>query len=125
MQHRVYTSPEELDTEMNRFFSDCEKHDLFPDRADMIIYLGLSLDTYDMYVSNPDGIYDGYAEVLKKARLRREGWLTRAMFADKKATPAMFLLKQTCNGGYAERPVTESTLQLEIKINGENSNQFD
>lgn len=125
MLRRVYTSPEELDMEMNRFFSDCETHDLFPDRADMIIYLGLSPDTYAMYERNPDGIYEGFSEVLKKAQLRREGWLTRAMFADKKATPAMFLLKQTCNGGYAERPVTESTRQLEIKINGENSNQFD
>ena len=92
---------------------------MFPDRANMILFVGLPTDQYERLESNEDGMWTPYAEVLRKAKLRREGWLTRAMFSDKnKAQSAIFQLRQTSNGGYSDRQEAPAGLNILLKLEG-------
>jgi hypothetical protein len=83
----------------------------------MILYLGLPTDVYQRYESNEDNAYAPFAEVLKKARFRREGWLSRVMFSDKnRAQSAIFQLRQPMNGGYSERQEAPGAMSIRLKI---------
>ena len=76
---------------------------------------------------NENGKYRKHAEALEKARLRREGWLNRTMLSEGKgATSFMFLLRQDENGGYMDKPLQDiPKIELNVKINGEGTGQFD
>lgn len=112
-------TPEELEARVNAYFDTCAAEDVFPDRANMILFLGLPTELHSHYENDGDIENAAYTEVLKKARLRREGWLSRAMFADKnKAQSAIFQLRQPTNGSYSDRQETETGLDIRVKIDG-------
>ncbi|SHI11397.1 hypothetical protein SAMN02745823_02535 [Sporobacter termitidis DSM 10068] len=118
-------SPEALEARIGAYFAECEAREVFPDRANMIAWLGLPDDVYLRFETNEDGKYAPYAEVLKRARLRREGWLARAMFSDKnKAQSAMFQLRQPFNGGYSDKE-DSGVMTIRLKIDGGSSDLLD
>ena len=49
MYKKKFESAAELEREVDRYFAHCAEEDIFPDRADLIIFLGLSTDTYLKY----------------------------------------------------------------------------
>lgn len=119
-------TPEALETKIDAYFAECEALETFPDRANMIIHLGLPSDVYQRFETNVDNKYAPYAELLKKARLRREGWLSKAMFSDKnKAQSAIFQLRQPFNGGYSDKQEDTGTLTVRLIIDGGGSDLLD
>jgi hypothetical protein len=110
-------TPDELEKKVSAYFAECAAQDVFPDRADMIIYLGLPTNVYQRYETGEDDRCAAFSEVLKKARFMREGWLSRVMFSDKnKAQSAMFHLRQPSNGGYSERQEAQGGLNIRLKL---------
>ncbi len=119
-------TPDELASKVSAYFAECETLDVFPDRANMVLYLGLPWDTYCQYENNEDGKYAPFAEIFKNARLRREGWLSRVMFSDKnKVQSAIFHLRQSINGGYSDKQEAVSGLNIRLKIGDEDSDLLD
>jgi hypothetical protein len=110
-------TPEELEVRVNAYFDVCAAEDVFPDRANMILYLGLPTAVFNLYENDEDEKNAAFSEVLRKARLKREGWLSRVMFADKnKAQSAIFQLRQPTNGSYSDRQETETGHSIRVKI---------
>lgn len=115
-------TPEDLEAKVNAYFAQCEAEDAFPDRANMIVYLDVPLDLYLKFEANEDDKYTLFSEVLKKARLKREGWLSRIMFSDKnRAQSAIFQLRQPVNGGYSDKQEDTGSMTIRLKIDGGSS----
>jgi hypothetical protein len=118
-QEQNEMTPGELASRIGAYFAECLAQDAFPDRANMILYLGLSPDVFLRYEENEDEQYAPFADILKKARLRREGWLSRVMFSDKnRAQSAIFQLRQPINGGYSDKQEMPGGLNIRLKVNG-------
>ena len=95
----------EFEESVNSYFDRCEATGEYPDEAGLIVALGISRKTYDMYLANADGKYEGYARCLDAARLRRESKIVREIFStEKSATGKMFLARQPENGGLSDKP---------------------
>ena len=110
-------TPAELEKKVAAYFSECEGLGIFPDRANMILYLGLPTGVYMRYEAGEGRRTAAFSEVLQKARLRREGWLSRAMFSDKnKVQSAVFHLRQPSNGGYSEKQETQGGMSIRLKL---------
>ena len=110
-------TPEKLEKKVNDYFTECLAQDVFPDRAHMILFLGLPTDVYRQYETAEDSMDAAFSEVLKRARLRREGWLSRVMFSDKnKAQSAIFHLRQPMNGGYSEKQEAQGGMSFRLKL---------
>lgn len=119
-------TPEELEAKVNAYFAECEAQDIFPDRANMIVHLGLPMDIYLKYESDEENHYTPFADVLRAARLKREGWLSRIMFSDKnKLQSAIFQLRQPVNGGYSDRQEAGGAVSILLKISGNDSELLD
>lgn len=120
MAYRIYETVEALQEKIDQYFDKCEKDSTFPDRANMLLFLGISEDTIERYERDGDK-YPGYAEPIKNAKLRREGMLARGIFGgdSKEVTGMIFLSKQPSNGGYTDRPAMAiEAKELTIKIDG-------
>ena len=114
---RPNLTPGELEKRVSDYFTECAAQDVFPDRANMILYLKIPTDLYRQYETNENGGYAQFSEVLKKAQLKREGWLSRIMFSDKnRAQSAVFHLRQPINGGYSEKQEAQGSASVRVKI---------
>ena len=125
---RFHTA-EELETAVNKYFNKCEKDGSFPSQPGMLLALNISPDTYARYEKNEDNKYPGFAEVLKKAELVRENWLCSAVTGPtpaKNLAALIFLLKQSKNGGYIDKPIVQAEdVKINVKINCAGTEQFD
>ena len=119
---------EELEQAVEEFFTMREAQEMFPDEPGMIVFLmdrfGISTGTYRRYNENDseedENIYKKHAQILARARLRRESWLCTRMAGDNKAAQGCLNnLKQPKNGGYIDRPQDSgSSATITLKIDG-------
>lgn len=122
---RKIASAEELQEKISQFIKAIENGDIDkPTDYRLCEFLGVSPDTLENWNNEKDK-YNGYSEALKKLELFREHyWLTVAE-NDKKATFAIFNLKQKKNGGYTDKQEIEhKDLKIDVKINGIAGNPF-
>jgi hypothetical protein len=56
-----YKSAQSLQERIDMYFASCESLGVFPDEAGMRVYLGISKDTIERYLSNENGKYSGFA----------------------------------------------------------------
>lgn len=112
-----YATPEELDAKCQEYIGQCKAREVFPDEAGMFVFLGISWDTKTRYENNEEGRYAGFAEVLGKYQLLRESELSRMMLLDPKlASPCAYLLKQSKNGGYADKQQAEGKANVTVEF---------
>lgn len=103
----------------------CEKQQVFPDEAGLILYLDISEERYGKYMRAELRRYKPYQLCLERAKLRRESILVREIFAAEKKTPSgkLFLVKQEENGGLTDKIIKDGKMDekkktLEVKIKG-------
>ncbi len=108
----------DLKTRIDEYFTECEKTGTFPDEAGMRVFLGISKDTVERYLSNEDGKYGGFAAVIKNARDKRESMLVRDIYQSgaKEATGKIFLSKQPTNGGLSDRQDNSGDGQINVHV---------
>ena len=117
MPEKRYT-PKELEKKIDAFFNTPS---IFHSYPDMLLYLGISADTEQIWRDNKDGKSKEHSVVLKKAADRRQAELVQLGLEDKnKSVFAMFLLKQQTNGGLRDRPKDDDDgpKEINITING-------
>lgn len=124
-QARAIT-PRALEVLVDGYFDSCAALEVFPDRAGLLLALRLPLSVCRQYEINEDGRFDPYAEIMHRARLRRETWLARAMFTDKnKVQSAIFHLKQPANGGYCDKQEETGAIRFQLTIGDGDSTLLD
>lgn len=122
---RKIATAEELTEKIAQFIQAIENGEIDkPTDYRLCEFLSVSPDTLENWNNEKDK-YQGYSEALKKLELFREHyWLTVAE-NDKKATFAIFNLKQKKNGGYTDKQEIEhKDLKIDVKINGIAGNPF-
>lgn len=116
---RLYTA-EEFAKAVQAYIDDSEDKGYFPDEAGLILWLKIGETTYREY-----GEREGFREVVARARLLRESWLTRKMTAEPKlAQGCLNNLKQPKNGGYIDKPQNDGPRELTINLVGVGSDAF-
>lgn len=122
---RKIQTAEELDEKIREFIELVSSGKIDkPTDYRLLEFLDISYTTLENWQNDTDN-YKGYLDVLKKLeRYREHYWLTVAD-NEKKATFAIFNLKQKKNGGYTDKQEIEhKDLKIDIKINGANGNPF-
>jgi hypothetical protein len=101
----------DMENKVNTYFAQCAEQDTFPDEAGLILFLGISEEMYEKYMSCRLKRYKPFALCLERARLRRESILVRDIYASAARTPTgkMFLARQAENGGLTDKPKKEDT----------------
>lgn len=125
---KTMVSAEELEIAVEDFFRLRDEQMSFPDEPGLILFLherfGISTGTYRRYNENDsedeENIYREHAQILARARLRRESWLCQRMATDNKAAQGCLNnLKQPKNGGYIDRPQDSGgNATITLKIDG-------
>lgn len=98
------------------YFEDCDQAGVFPDEKGMYVFLKIFEEDLEPLLApeNPDSVE--YARILKRAKYRRESWLSRNMVNDNKMANGCFnALKQEANGGYSDRG-TQGKEEKKVKI---------
>ena len=122
---RKIQTAEELDEKIREFIELVSSGKIDkPTDYRLLEFLDISYTTLENWQNDTEN-YKGYLDVLKKLeRYREHYWLTVAD-NEKKATFAIFNLKQKKNGGYTDKQEIEhKDLKIDIKINGANGNPF-
>lgn len=123
--NRKFKSPDDLAAAVDRYLDDCASSNKVPTYPGLLLALNISADTYNNYMSNKDGLYDGYAEALKKAETVFQTTLIDLGLSDnKKSVFCMFLLKQRFNGGYSDQKQEDGPKEITVKINNAGDTPF-
>lgn len=112
----TFTDYKDLAREVEAYFTKCDEDGVFPDEAGMYVYLKIFKEDLEPMLDpdNPDA--QEYERILKRAKYRRESWLSRNMVQDNKMANGCFnMLKQEANGGYSDRGVQDKT-EKKLKI---------
>lgn len=109
--NEITMEPEALEGFCAAYFEKCEKDEKNPTKPGLAVYLGISVDTYDRWAKNEDGRHAKHAAVLKKAEA-----IMSDLLQQRKDTMALFLLKQPCYGGYADKQPEDSNQILHVKV---------
>ena len=96
-------TPEQLLDKTNSYFSYCDGGGKKYTKPGLVLYLGISEETFNCWLDNKDNKYSEVSEVLKKAMLRMRDDLEQ-----RGDTMSLFRLKQPCYGGYADRPAEDA-----------------
>jgi nickel-dependent lactate racemase len=122
---RKIKSAAELDEKITEFIALCDAGEIDkPTDYRLMEYLQVSHDTMERWSNNEDN-YEGYAAVLKKLERYREHYWLSVADNEKKATFAIFNLKQKKNGGYTDKQEIEhKDMKIDISINGTKGNPF-
>lgn len=111
-----YNDVKDFSKAVDDYFAECDNLGVFPDEKGMYVSMKIFEEDLEPLLDpeNPDA--PEYARVLKRAKYRRESWLSRNMVADNKMANGCFnALKQEANGGYADRGVQDKT-EKKLKI---------
>lgn len=96
--NKITMTGEELLQKVNEYLQQCDEQGKRATKPGLSVFCGFSVDTYDNWIKNKDGRHTKHASVLKMAELVMSDRLQQE---DK--TIALFLLKQPCYGGYADK----------------------
>ena len=115
-----FYSEKEFENAVSAYIAHSEENNYFPDEAGLILWLKIGETTYRDYSER-----DGYREIVARAKLYRESWLTRKMTAEPKlAQGCLNNLKQPKNGGYIDKPQDSGPRELTINLVGVGSEAF-
>jgi len=90
-------TPEQLDAKCIEYLDKCDELGRRYTQPGLALHLGLSIETMNQWLKDED-TYHGLSEPLKKAYYRMSD-----EFQQGEKAMDMFLLKQPCYGGYADR----------------------
>lgn len=109
-------TPEQLLDKTNLYFSSCDEGGRKYTKPGLVLYLGITEETFNCWLDNKDNKYGGVSEVLKRAMLRMRDDLEQ-----RGDTMSLFRLKQPCYGGYADRPSEEvgGGISVSVSFGGE------
>lgn len=112
----LYNDIKDFAKAVDDYFTDCDNLGVFPDEKGMFVFMKIFEEDLEPLLSPENPNCDEYARVLKRAKYRRESWLSRNMVADNKMANGCFnALKQENNGGYSDRGVQDKT-EKKLKI---------
>ena len=121
----MYTA-DELEQKTKEYFAYCDKQE--PKRRytqpGLALHLDMTVDTINEWFKNTEGKYSAVSGIIKKAYAR----MSDAFQQEDKAMP-LFLLKQPCYGGYADRQDNTGDGQININLsfgknNGKEAESF-
>lgn len=133
--------PELIENRINEYFSQCEEREELPLFPELLLYLDITRDTWNNYLSLPDIDIDKYNSdskyrvsidnkkylfaALKKAEQRLEAGMAREAMRTGKAA-AIFMLKQKFYGGYQDKQVAEISgdVPINVVIKGSSGKEF-
>lgn len=104
---------------VDEYFERCEKENVFPDYAGMLLHLKIDKDQAKSFVAEGAPDADEFRRAFNIAALRRESWLARHMVVDNKAANGcMNALKQLENGGYTDGRSAKASEAIKVKVEG-------
>lgn len=96
-----------------------EAKDQFADLAGLRLCLKLSKAEMNKLTSEDNPDCEAYREILDYAQDRRESWLARTMTTDNKRQQGCYnAIKQTQNGGWADKSTDNGDKVLNLKLHG-------
>jgi len=114
-----YTTPLSLRKSIQQYFEDCERDNICPDEAGMMLTLDIVGDEIEKLVGDDNPEAEGYRRAFKQAELLRESWMVRHAAENPRASSAMaMMLKQDKNGGYIDKAKSEKGTTIKIKTEG-------
>ena len=114
--NKITMTGEELLEKVQEYLKLCEDNNKRATKPGLAVHCGFSVDTYDNWMKNKDGRHTKHASVLKMAEMVMSDRLQQE---DK--TIALFLLKQPCYGGLADKQEADSNnhkITIDILSNG-------
>ena len=102
---------EELERLCGSYFAQCAEEGKKYTRPGLILHLGISEEDFDAWVGNTGGKYPEASAVLKKAILQMRDDLEQ-----RSDTMSLFRLKQSCYGGYTDKPVENAGKEIRISV---------
>lgn len=102
---------EELERLCGSYFAQCGEEGKKYTRPGLILHLGISEEIFDAWAGNAGGKYPEASLVLKKAILQMRDDLEQ-----RSDTMSLFRLKQSCYGGYTDRPVEDTGKEIRISV---------
>lgn len=103
----------QLEAGIEAYFTECEANGIFPDYAGMKLHLGVSEERLDKLCKDPRR-GKKYAELLRRAKDRRESWLVRKLPEKGSSRGCLSLLSRDENGGYTQ--LCEGTQGIRLTI---------
>ena len=113
-------TPEELEAKLGEYLDKCREEGKRPTRPGIRLALNISEDTLLRYEGG-EGNYGELARPLKRAMDRIQDELEQG-----KDSMNIFLLKQPCYGGYADKPANDwdRTVNVNISFGGESGGNY-
>ena len=90
-------TPDQLDVKCNEYFAKCDEMGRRYTQPGLALHLDINTDTLNEWFKDKDR-YNGLSVIIKKAYDRMSD-----AFQQENQSMALFLLKQPCYGGYADR----------------------
>lgn len=109
--NKIIMDPADLDSKCESYFAHCKEVDRFPTKPGLALWIGISVDTYDKWCKGEGSGHKALAAILKKAEARMSDDLQQ-----RKDTMALFLLKQPCYGGYADKQQDTGSNAISINV---------
>ena len=112
---------------IDAYFLKCEREEIYPDEAGLILHLGIPREVYEKYRDNEDGAFAGFSRVLESARLKRESIIVRGIYsAASSPSGKIFLARQPANGGLSDKlPPESKKVTVEVILNADALGAFD
>lgn len=112
---------------IGNFIDHCVANNLYPSDYQLRVFTNLPYTTLYDYITGKEDRYKPYSEEYKKLVQFREDYLAQVAMSDpKKATFAIFCLKQPKNGGYQDKPVIDvNAKELTIITKGTGNDAFE
>lgn len=82
---------EEFKKRIEEYFAECEKKEIFPDEAGLLLHLKISREKFEQY-KRSNGAYH---KALAAAALRRESLLTREIYSTTKSAAGKIFLARS------------------------------
>lgn len=122
---RKISTAEELSEKIREFIALVDSGAIDkPTDYRLLEFLDISYTTLENWQNDTEN-YKGYLEALKKLERYREHYWLSVADNEKKATFAIFNLKQKKNGGYTDKQEIEhKDMKIDISINGIKGNPF-